>query len=421
MVDGRPTIVRRALISGRLGRHVLVAAANRAIEGADMELGRRELVLTATVGIGLPQLLHAHAARPTAATLSSIVANTVRDGAASGAALGVALRGKILLERGFGFANLETQTPVSADTIFRIGSCTKQFTAAAVLLLAERGKLSLSEPIGRYFQDFPKGQQVTVEQLLNHTSGIHDYVSGGFPTDAGDAWRLDPERHRFFARMAPLFDFEPGTHWLYSNSGYALLGEIIEKASGQPYGTFVKTALFDLAGMAATALDDPDDVVLRRASGYALRNLKAGSFRNNLGAGLPVAEGGIRSTIGDLLRWNWALYGGKILAPASLERMTTPARVNSGLPVGQAHFVPNGQTPGRPPAFVQDPDYGLGLEVCKMFGQPVLWHSGGIPGFNALLFRFVAPAMDIAILTNTDNGAVPAFEPIVRAAVHGKF
>jgi CubicO group peptidase (beta-lactamase class C family) len=384
-----------------------------------MELGRRELLFAAAVGFELPQLVQARGAPSIAAMLSSIIAKTVRDGAAAGAALGVASRGKVLLDRGFGFANLETQTPVSADTVFRIGSCTKQFTAAAVLLLAEHGKLSLDEPIGRYFQDFPKGQQVTIEQLLNHTSGIHDYVSGGFPTDAGDGWRLDPERHRFFARMTPVFDFEPGTHWLYSNSGYALLGEIVEKASGQPYGAYVKTNLFDPAGMSTTALDNADDVVPRRASGYALRDGKAGSFRNDLGAGLPIAEGGIRSTVGDLLRWNRALYGGKILAPASLARMTAPARVNSGLPVGQAHFVPKGQKPGAPPPFVQDPDYGLGLEVCKMFGQPVFWHSGGIPGFNALLFRFVAQEMDVALLTNTDNGVVPAFEPMLRAALHG--
>ena len=100
--------------------------------------------------------------------------------------------------------------------------------------------------------------------------------------------------------------------------------------------------------------------------------------------------------------------------------MTAPAHVNNGLPVGQAHFVPKGQAPSRPPAFVQDPDYGLGLEVCKMFGQPVLWHSGGIPGFNALLFRFVAQEMDIALLTNTDNGVVPAFEPMLRAVLQGE-
>jgi len=385
-----------------------------------MQFARRELIIAAAVGFELPQSVQARAVPSLAETLSSIVAKTVRDGAAAGAALGLAARGKVLLERGFGFANLETRMPAAADTVFRIGSCTKQFTAAAILLLAERGKLSLDEPIGRFFPDFPKGQQVTIEQLLNHTSGIHDYVSGGFPADAGDGWRLDPERHRFLARMTPLFDFEPGTHWLYSNSGYVLLGEIIEKASGQSYGAYVKASLFDVAGMTATALDDADEVVPGRASGYALRDGKAGAFRNDRGAGLPVAEGGIRSTVGDLLRWNGALYGGKILAPASLARMTAPARVNDGRPVGQAHFVPSGQKPGSPPPFVQDPDYGFGLEVCKMFGQPVLWHSGGIPGFNALLFRFVAQEMDVALLTNTDNGVVPAFEPMLRAVLDGR-
>jgi CubicO group peptidase (beta-lactamase class C family) len=382
-----------------------------------MDIGRRHLLSAAVVGIGLSGTVQARPRRSLSASLSSIVAKTVQDGATAGAALGVASRGTVVLERGFGFANLESQTPAAANTVFRIGSCTKQFTAAAVLLLAERGKLSLSDPIDRFFPAFPKGREVRIEQLLNHTSGIHDYVFGGLPADAGDTWRVDPERHRFFARMTPLYDFEPGTRWLYSNSGYALLGEIIEKASGQSYAAFLKAVLFDRAGMTDTALDDPSDILLHRASGYSLRDGKAGAFRNSLAGGMPIAEGGLRSTVGDLLRWNGALYGGKILERASLTRMTTAARVSSGEPLGQAHFAPPGQTVGKPPAFVTDPDYGLGLEVCRMFGQRVFWHSGGIPGFNALLFRFADLDMDVALLANTDNGAVPAFEPLLRAVL----
>jgi CubicO group peptidase (beta-lactamase class C family) len=257
---------------------------------------------------------------------------------------------------------------------------------------------------------------VTVLQLLTHTSGIHDYTSGGLPADAPGEWQRDPDRHRFLARMEPLFDFEPGTYWSYSNSGYALLGELIEKLSGKSYGDFLRTALLEPAGMRSTAVDEFGDIVRGRASGYSLQGNTAGAFRNAFWGGLPLAEGGLRSTAADLLRWNAALFGGKILSGASLARMTEPARVKDGRATGDARFTPPGQAPGQPPAFVTEPHYGCGVEVCRLFGRKAIWHSGGIRGFNALLFHFADDGLDLALLANTDNGLVPAFEAFIRTA-----
>ena len=359
-------------------------------------------------------------ARSLDAALTAIAAKLVTDRGSAGAGLGVGGDGRASLLIARGSANLETGSPVTPATVFRIASCTKQFTAAAVLLLAEQGKLALDAPIDTIFPGFPAhagGARPTVHQLLSHISGIHDYVMGGLPADAGDAWRYDPARAQVIARMTPLYDFAPGTQWNYSNSNYVLLGALIEKLSGSSYGDFVETALFRPLGMTSTALDHHQDLVRYRAAGYGLIGNKPGAFHNAWYSGLPVAEGGLRSTTGDLLRWNAALFGGRVLTADSLKKMTTAVTVAGGIPSGSARFVPPGQNPGKPPAFVEQADYGYGLEISRMFGHPVIWHSGGYSGFNSILMHFPDRKLDVALLTNTDNGAVPGFEPVLRTVL----
>ncbi len=348
--------------------------------------------------------------------LARLAEGLVRDGHAAAVQIGVAEEGREPLLAGYGLANLEATEPATPASVFRIASCTKQFTATAILLLMEQGKLALDQTIDSLFPGFPKGDQVTVHQLLTHTSGIHDYTAGGLPSDTPGEWQREADRHRFLARMEPLFDFEPGTYWSYSNSGYALLGELVEQLSGRSYGEFLRAALFEPAGMRSTAVDEFEDIVPRRAAGYSLEGNKTGAFRNAFWGGLPLAEGGLRSTAADLLAWNAALHGGRIVSGASLARMTEAARVKDGRPVGDARFSPPGQAPGQPPPFVTEPHYGCGVEVCHLFGRRAIWHSGGIRGFNALLFHFPDDGLDLALLANTDNGLVPAFEAFIRAA-----
>ena len=215
--------------------------------------------------------------------------------------------------------------------------------------------------------------------------------------------------------MTPLFDFPPGSAWAYSNTNYLLLGEIVELLSGQSYGDYLRANVLGPAGMADTMLDHYADVVPRRAAGYSLEGAAPGAFRNAAQSGLPMAEGGLRSTAADLLHWNAALFDGRIVTPSSLAAMTTPGRTSGGALVGSARFVPAGAQPGAPPPFVQQSDYGFGLEISRMLDHRVIWHSGGITGFNAILMRWPDADLDIALLSNTDNGLVAAFEPIVRA------
>src|SRR5207248_7852003 len=200
-----------------------------------LEIERREMLgMAALVAAVLPGDLPA-SAKPLQrdaklnSTLHSIAAGVVRDGRTAG--FGIGLRGigappKVF---GLGKANLETGTPVSAETVFRIGSCTKQFTAAAIVRLSESRRLSLDDHIDKFFPGFgasSAGLVPTVRQLLTHTSGVHDYLFGGLPSDAGTKWQRSPDRWRLIARMQPLYDFEPGGFWSYSNSNYVLLGSI---------------------------------------------------------------------------------------------------------------------------------------------------------------------------------------------------
>jgi len=354
-----------------------------------------------------------------ASRLRVIAARSVADGQTAGFALGVRRFGSPPAVFGLGVADIEAATPVTPDTVFRIASCTKQFTAAAVVLLSERGALALDAPLDRFFPGFPAspgGRVPTIEQLLTHTAGFHDYVLGGLPADAGSDWRHDPERWRLMSRLTPLYDFEPGALWGYSNSNYVLLGAIVEHVSGQSYGDFVTRNILLSHGLLSTAFDSYADAVPRRAVGYSLDGGAPKAFRKVADGGLPVAEGGLRSTVGDMLAWNQALFGGKVVSPAGVKRMTQAARTTDGAPVGSAHFTPKGMNPGKPPAFVQQADYGYGLEVARIFDTPVIWHSGGLPGFNSIVLHFPEKQVDVVLLTNTDNGAVGAFEPTLRAA-----
>jgi D-alanyl-D-alanine carboxypeptidase len=353
------------------------------------------------------------------ATLSDGAAKLIANGVSAGIALGVSQPGAEDAITALGYANLETQTPVTAETLFRIASITKQFAAVAFMRLAERGKLSPDDLLSRWFPAFPGARSIRLTQMLGHVSGIHDYVWGGLPAGSDNDYAMKPEPHRLLARMNPIADFPPGAAFNYSNSNYILLGEIIEKAAGAPFAVVLKSECFDPAGMTSAALDNNADVVRGRASGYALADGKPGAFRNCDFTTLPFAAGAIRCSVKDLLRWNAALHGGKLVSAASYARMTNAVRLNDGRPNGKNRFVPKGQPKGAPPSFITADDYGFGLQLTRMFEKPVIWHGGGISGFNSMLLYFPERKMTVVVLANTENGVVGALEPIARAGATG--
>ncbi|HEY6230679.1 MAG TPA: serine hydrolase domain-containing protein, partial [Pyrinomonadaceae bacterium] len=223
----------------------------------------------------------------------------------------VAQDGKIVLDKGYGFANLEWDIPNTPRTKFRLGSLTKQFTAASILLLEERGKLKIEDPVKKYMPDAPAAwDKITIFHLLTHTSGIPSFT-GFADYRSREAEAITPEKLVEWFRDKPL-EFEPGTKWNYSNSGYVLLGYLIEKISGQSYAEFVQQNIFTPLGMKDSGYDSNSAIIAHRAAGYTPGNsgpVNAGFVHMSI----PFSAGALYSTTEDLLRWEQGLFGGKVL------------------------------------------------------------------------------------------------------------
>lgn len=292
----------------------------------------------------------------------------------SGAVL-VARGDKVLFSKAYEFANLEWRVSNTTTTKFRIASVTKQFTAAAVLLLEERGKLKIDHLIKTYFPEAPViWGNITLAQLLSHTSGISNYTDG---TDMVkfSARQMTPAEIVDTVRDRPL-DFLPGERMRYSNTGYVLLGIAIEKASGMSYEKFLQENFWTPLGMKDTGYDHHATIIPKRASGYELgpqgpRN----SHYTNMST--PFSAGALYSTVGDLLIWERALFGKKVLSEASLNKMTTPGKG----------------------------DYGFGLFISSRTGHKIIQHSGGISGFNSNLAYYPDEQVVVVALSNISGGA----------------
>lgn len=333
-----------------------------------------------------------------------------------GAEVGVMRDGKMVLSKGYGLANIELDVPVKPDTVFRIGSITKQFTAAALLLLAEEKKLSVDDKLSKYFPDFPRAEDVTLRMMLNHTSGLHNYTDPKADIDQHKDMTT-AELVRNIQKLSPMYDFEPGTEYRYSNSGYFLLGAIVEKMSGQPLGAFLKARIFDKQALNQTAMDDVLAIVPNRASGYDLVKDSKGEFRNTTYASMtwPAGAGAMRSTVGDLAKWHYALFNGKVLKPETFADMTTPGRYKNGEVLSTRAA---GSRP--PPAGVEPPTgYAMGLMTGTFMGQPRIGHSGSIDGFNAMINTYPQSKVTIVVLNNT-VGQSAEFEAAVAHAVFAK-
>jgi CubicO group peptidase (beta-lactamase class C family) len=332
----------------------------------------------------------------------------VNSGRVAGAAVAVLRNGKLVFTRGYGRANLELAAPVTPKTVFRIGSLTKQFTGAGVLLLAEQGKLKVDDKLSLYLPDFPRANEVTLRDLLDHTSGIHNFTEGPVIDKISATGATVKELVADIASQSPLYDFEPGKDWWYSNSNYALLGAVIEKVSGKTWGEFMKAEIFDKLGMADTAADNARDVVPGRASGYSLIDGGPGKFRNAdfTDMSVPYAAGALRSTAEDMVKWNAGLFGGKLLNPESLKEMLAPGLLRNGAETQTAIAWPGGKAFPPPAGYVPGP-YAFGLEHHSANGRRVIGHDGSIAGFDAVMETYVDEGLTIVILTNTNGAAHP--------------
>jgi len=289
--------------------------------------------------------------------------------------------GKVILARGYGLANIELGVANKPETKFRLGSITKQFTAAAILQLQEQGKLRVGDPISKYIPDSPPAwSDVTVRHLLTHTSGIHSY------TDDAGYWAgvREPSGSplEFIKRFRNLpLDFKPGTKFHYDNSGYFLLGVIIEQVSGLKYEDYLRKYIFEPLQMNDTGYDWPSTILMDRASGYSKDD--AGKVVNAefLDMGQPYAAGSLYSTVLDLYKWDRALYTTRVLSAESIAAAFTPNEYEWG--------------PGI--------RYGYGWGIAQVHGHKAVGHGGGINGFSTVIWRAIEEDAVSIVLSNRDD------------------
>ena len=301
-----------------------------------------------------------------------------------GLALLVSRRGQVTRARGYGLANVELQVPVKPETIFQSGSVGKQFTATAVMMLVEEGKIGLGDNLTKYFPDAPPSwKKVTIRELLSHTAGFTDYPkSFDMRRDYTEAEQLK------IVESIPLA-FAPGTSWSYSNLGFLTIGILIHKVTGEFYGDFLQEHIFRPLDMQTIRIISEADIVPNRSAGY---RLVKGELKNQEWVSPTVnttADGSLYFSIMDLAKWDAALYTEKLLKRSSLDEMWTVAKLNNGQP-NSGH-------------------YGFGWFVVTKNGHRVVEHEGAWQGFETQISRYVDDKLTVVVLTNLDDAKPEVF------------
>lgn len=293
-----------------------------------------------------------------------------------GVSLAIVREGKIILAKGYGLANVEHQVPVKPETIFQSGSMGKQFTATAVMMLMEEGKLNLDDKISKYFSEVPPAwEKITVRHLLTHTSGMTDYPSGF-------DFRRDYTEDELLQRIKAVpLAFQPGEKWSYSNLAYVTLGILIHKVSGQFYGDFLRDRVFTPLQMTTARIISEEDIVTNRASGYRIVKNELKN-QNWVSPSLnTTADGALYLTVYDMIKWDAALDTEKLIKKSSLEQMWSPVKLNNGT----TH------------------PYGFGWALREIRGHRIIEHGGAWQGFKSQIARFVNDRLTIVVFANLAN------------------
>ena len=330
------------------------------------------------------------------ARVDNVVRTEMQRQKVPGVALSIIRKGKVIAAKGYGYANVELGVPVTSDTIFQSGSVGKQFTATAVMLQVEDGKLSLDDSITKYFTDAPPSwRPITVRNLLTHTSGIPDYETQG--TNAADGTKVVDYRRDYteeemtkIAYSMPL-GFAPGSRWRYSNTGYVLLGILVHKVSGRFYGDVLKDRIFTPLGMKTARIISEADIVPHRAAGYRLVN---GDLKNQEWVSPSLdstADGSLYLSTLDFIGWDRGLRAHAVLKPQSWAQIYTPVTLTSG----------------------KTYPYGFGWDVGESQGGPWYHHGGSWQGFKTYISRYLADDLTIVVLTNLANADPDRFVDVV--------
>jgi len=322
--------------------------------------------------------------------MDTLVLAYARDGKFNGNVL-VAQKGNILYQKGVGFINAEENKSHDEKSIFQIGSITKQITAAVIMQLVQEGKLSLQDNLEKFFPGFVNGNKITIHHLLSHTSGIYNY------TNDQKLMKSDVTKHYSQKQMIDIFkkyepDFEPGAKWNYSNSGYSLLGYIIEKVTGAPYEKEVRKRIFEPLGMTNSGFDFTSLQTEKKAKGYFSLAGEKPLSAPVVDSTIAYAAGAIYSTVEDLFKWNNAISAGKILSTESWKKVFTPS-LNK---------------------------YGYGWRIDSLYGKLFAAHGGGIHGFASYIIRFPEDDVVVIMLDNASSTSLSQISRSLAAIVFNK-
>lgn len=326
--------------------------------------------------------------------LDSMILAAIPNQQGPGAAFMVVRKGEVIYQKAFGKANIELGVNLTTESVFQLGSMTKQFTAVAILLLEQQGKLKVTDPISKYIPDYPGGDKITIHHLLTHTSGIKDFTKMKALADIAQK-EMTPKMMVDFFKDEPV-DFVPGERFEYNNSGYVLLGYLIELVSGETYADFIQQHIFDRLGMNHSYYASDRKVIANRAYGY---QKKESGFVNKtaINFSVPFASGALMSTLGDLLKWQNALVNNKLLNTAETQQAFSRYKLNNG----------------------ELFNYGYGWHIKEIGGITVSTHGGSIFGFKSM--GVYVPGEDIYVvgLTNCDcNSPTVLTENIARLVIN---
>jgi CubicO group peptidase (beta-lactamase class C family) len=326
----------------------------------------------------------------TSAELDTLISVYARQYKFNGSVL-VAQKGKVLLEKGYGYRNANDKIPHDENSIFQIGSVTKQFTASVILKLQEQKKLNVQDKLSKYFPGYPKGDSITIEHLLTHTSGIYSYTDDEKLMKGDVAKPSNREKMMALFKDKPLH-FSPGTNWEYSNSGYSLLGYIIENVTHKPYEQVVKEYIFTPLGMTHSGFDFTHLANPAKATGYLQLTEKTAMVAPIVDSSVSFSAGAIYSTVADLYKWQKGLLENKIISVASKEKAFTPVKNK----------------------------YGYGLFIDSLYGKRSIAHGGSIHGFNSHLAMIPSDDVCIVLLNNAPNPYLPVITKSLLAILYNK-
>lgn len=353
------------------------------------------IVMAFFIAVNTSVLSFAHVAKQNAPSSEDMIAQGIdqlmqevsKTGEFSGSVI-LAQNGKILLNKGYGFANEEYKIPNTDKTVFRLASLSKQMTATCMLKLEETGKLKLTDPVSKFIPDFPRGSEITLEMLLNHTSGLVDDISGtGMTLDTLMCIKHTPKELIELIKNEKL-GYEPGTKFFYSNHGYMLLGYCIEKASGMSYEAYLKKNILDPLGIKDIRYDYNAAIVPNRAEGYQLT--KKGRIKANyIDMSNPYAAGGLIGTTEAYLKWQQNYYNPKILTQASWDKMFSNSVKTNRTPLLNEYYGFGVMTTTLP----------LGIQT----GGKLIYHTGGVTGFRAFQLHSDSSKLDLVLLSNCES------------------